>query len=682
MPTALEVHSSLRDFLAGRDPGVAYRAGPDDRDHNGNRFRLRYDGFNIVGNSSGGSQNYGPMAGSNAVVYHYHRQNWSEVDKILDAWAVYATLNWLTNEVYSCNIYRAFITLGVLAAANVAEKRGRHALAADLRKHPRTGAVLTALASGWRPNNKKFGGYPCLVCGGRSFSGRIMYELSGNTFGSAEVAYWTGMDQPPEKAMEFAIQKFAKKQNIWGATTHERDTLSNIIRNRLTPTRLADCVKWLRDGPGFAADAAVIRTDEMVAFVTFNSKNVGSTNWLPGKAWYANGAPKKANRWGIPPDSGVCTVDFPGRIWGGQVAGEILDGYTLYRAQRITVNKKRIGVYEPFSWYNELLPEGQRHISGWAEMPLKGNLLLDLRVGKAGVSVVYPDGEPPPPPPPPDKIDMLEVMAPKGANFTKVNNQGTGRIATIRDDENRVFVVVKGAHGTSWDWFYWDDDYIYHVITEGGEKGDPTAFKSHVPPGVIWCKRFATLGESHVSSRLIWLWANCEQVSQHSLQAAKTTLHDRSYTAAQLGMESDDLPGSTVCYRINWQWGEGIDHLETFTYAVGWGFLDWEYAPYPTLPNNQRSTKPVPPAEFPCFDVPQWIDENFRPSPPPPPPPPPTGWYTIFTDRAYLKFDKETARIALDEINAGKNHLTITQVALEPAELAKVKAELTAIVGG
>lgn len=287
----------------------------------------------------------------------------------------------------------------------------------------------------------------------------------------------------------------------------------------------------------------------------------------------------------------------------------------------------------------------------------------------------YDGGEPPPP----DKIDMLEIVAPKNAQFAKTTSSG-GFMSTLRDDESLVFALVKGKRGDQWDWFYWDDDWIYHIITEDGAHDDPTAFKQHAAPGVKWCKRFATLGESAVSGPVIHRWANCIQGPTISLSQAKTTLHGKSYTAGGLGMSSDDVPGSTVCYRIDWRWGPSIEHLETFTYAENWGFLDWQHAGNPHVKSvNRRSPKPPVQPVFPCFNMGEWVDENMRPVDPPPPPP--TGWYTIFTERAYLKFDGETAQIALDEINAGKNHLTITQVALEPAELAKVKAELTAIVG-
>lgn len=397
MPTALEVHASTKEFLEGKDPGVPYRAGPKDRTPSGNLYRLRYSLENIVGNSSGGSQNYGPMAGSNDLLYHYYRKEWGEVEEILDAWEEYSKLNYLTAEVFCCNIYIAFITTGVLVAAQVAHKVGRHNLCTALLNHARTGAVLSALSSGWRKNDGGFKGYPVMMCGSRSFSGNIRYELTGNTFASQALDYWTGMAEPPVGSMEQHIQTFAGNKNIWHATDLERATLKAIIRGDMNMEDLHNCIAWLEEGPGFSADAAIIRTTEMVGFFLLgNSINTGSTSYMPGKAWYANGAPRP--RWGQDAHYGIWTVDYPRRVWGGQLKGELTANG--YRVQREKVHRKRIGDYPPHSWFDERRPEGQNNVDGWLEMPFKGDIELDLRVGKSGIKLAYPGGGPPPPPPP------------------------------------------------------------------------------------------------------------------------------------------------------------------------------------------------------------------------------------------------------------------------------------------
>lgn len=80
---------------------------------------------------------------------------------------------------------------------------------------------------------------------------------------------------------------------------------------------------------------------------------------------------------------------------------------------------------------------------------------------------------------------------------------------------------------------------------------------------------------------------------------------------------------------------------------------------------------------------PQYDGDPVDPPPPPPPPPPNGGgWHSIETRRSVLKFNTATAQLALDEINAGNNHITITQVALYPEELAQVKRDLERILGG
>ena len=86
-----------------------------------------------------------------------------------------------------------------------------------------------------------------------------------------------------------------------------------------------------------------------------------------------------------------------------------------------------------------------------------------------------------------------------------------------------------------------------------------------------------------------------------------------------MGMASSDVPSSTVCYRLDWRWGPSIENLETFTYADGWGHLDWDLSGHDVKPFNQRSSKPLVQPDFPCFNVPDWVDENLRPDDPSPP---------------------------------------------------------------
>ena len=295
-----------------------------------------------------------------------------------------------------------------------------------------------------------------------------------------------------------------------------------------------------------------------------------------------------------------------------------------------------------------------------------------------------PQYEGPTDPPPVGKVDMLELIAPSSGQFAKTRSEG-GMHTLIRYDEDRTFVIVKGAPGKAWDWFYWDDEFIYHVITTDVPKDDATAFKSHVAPGVVWCRRFATLGESHTSSPVIHRWADCVKGPAHSLSAAKTTLHDRTYTAGELGMASSDVPGSTVCYRLDWRWGPNIEQLETFTYATGWGFLDWDCHGHDVAPYNKRSPKPPAQPDFPCFNVPDWIDENMRPSEPPPDGEvPPGGWHTVRTPHAaYMKMNNQEVVDSLAKINAGGpggNHMITRECAVEAQDVPTVKAQLEAIV--
>ena len=150
-------------------------------------------------------------------------------------------------------------------------------------------------------------------------------------------------------------------------------------------------------------------------------------------------------------------------------------------------------------------------------------------------------------------------------------------------------------------------------------------------------------------------------------------------------MASDDVPGSTVCYRLDWRWGPDIGHLETFTYAVGWGHLDWDHYGDDVAPFNQRSPKPLVQPDFPCFNVPDWVDENLRPvDPPPDGEVPPGGWHTIRTPHAaYMKMNNAEVMESYEKIKAGGaggNHMITRQCAVEQQDVPTVERQLKSII--
>jgi len=184
-------------------------------------------------------------------------------------------------------------------------------------------------------------------------------------------------------------------------------------------------------------------------------------------------------------------------------------------------------------------------------------------------------------------------------------------------------------------------------------------------------------------------WANCTQHPARSLASASTKLHSRSYTAGELGMASSDVPSSTVCYRLDWRWGPNPDHLEIFTYAVGWGHLDWDHHGDDVAPFNLRSTKPPVQPDFPCFNVPDWVDENMRGDDPPdnggpPVDTPPGGWNTVKTPHsAYMKMNNAEVVASYDKIKAGlsgSNHMVTRQCAVLPEDVPAVERQLKAII--
>jgi hypothetical protein len=61
----------------------------------------------------------------------------------------------------------------------------------------------------------------------------------------------------------------------------------------------------------------------------------------------------------------------------------------------------------------------------------------------------------------------------------------------------------------------------------------------------------------------------------------------------------------------------------------------------------------------------------------------PSGWYSIKTAPAYLKFqvrgDRDDVAAAIALLEAGTNHIDVAKVALEPAQMEQVLAELKAL---
>lgn len=391
MPSASQIAEAVVDFLEHRDPGPEYRAGPGEG-------RWHYDPINIVGNTSSGSQNWGPMLGGNALLHWHNKKNWKRVNEILDAWAEYAKLDLLTSEFATSNIYLFWILYWINIAYVVALMMGRPALAASLLLHLRSARVLMALSSGWRKNPSGFDGYPCCMTGARSWNTPVRYMVTTSSFGSGELSRGIGLF--PSRGND-QLAKWSKRSNVAGSTAIDREVLAHIVHNRLTKERLALCLQWLREGPGFKANASIIRTSEMVAWCNETTINTGSTSYMMAKAWYSKDRPSYYDRhkWVKDKNSAWVTVDPPGRTKGAKCQGRITA--SGYEAQRMGPRKWKNGfVTMAESWFDEL--KG-KEVPGWRkQLEFHGELKLHLRVGKHGIAVVYPDGDVVAPPPPPD----------------------------------------------------------------------------------------------------------------------------------------------------------------------------------------------------------------------------------------------------------------------------------------
>jgi len=651
---------------------------------------------------SKGSANICCLQATCAGWFWYHRDQ-NKARAVLRAWEGYLGLGkWYTSEPWTSHRYGSWINMSYEATLHLARMLGNETVVEGLARYLRFEMLSTILTMGWA--SQPGFGYSYARGGSRSWCGwdtpsgkgtgdpyKHLIEQAGI---GRNVNNWLG--KCPEANWELEpILKALKKHGHrrWDYLAGGDKTLCQglVALRSMNPAGLHDLntlIARIRDcNVSFHGAVHLIKTDHGTAWISEKTHGAGSTSFMVGKVWYAGQRNPSENQqvWAdkyskhFAPifegnkarradPGGFGSVDHDGtkyvlKAWTG--AGDCSNGYLP------GPNKHNDGRDNP------------RDPDGWKAGPqvvtLGGSRVWHVRMdGKKSVKLVYPDGgTAPPPPPPTGRVDMLELMAPSSVHFAKTSSGG-GRMSTVRDDENRVFAIVKGRQGMAWDWYYWDDNWIYHVITEDGGWDDPTTFKSHIAPGVIWCRRFATLGESFASSTRYHQWANCSRGPVLSLGDARTTLHGRAYTAGELGLHSDDVPRSTVCYRIDWRWGPNVGQTETFTYASGWGFLDWDLAGFDVKPTNLATLEPLVQPVFNCFDVPKWVDKEMRNDAPPPPPPPDDGpgWHTVEVSRGFLKFDSDTARKAIETIEGGDNHVAITQIALLPGDLAALLSEL------
>jgi hypothetical protein len=302
----------------------------------------------------------------------------------------------------------------------------------------RTNRVLSALSAGWKKSPDGFKAYPVQMCGARSWNEPYKYLITGNTFAAAELSGSLGfLGYNPNKR----LMDWARHADVSGFYNGERAVLSALIHNAFTAEDVQQSVRWLRDGPGFHADARIIRTDKMVAWCNETTCNTGSTSYMMAHAWFANPADRPAyyarHKWVRDKHHAWVTIDPPGRSKGAQGRGYVQDG--TYYAQRTTARRwKNNFVTMPNSWFDEL---SGREVPGWrSQLRLAGNRVYDIAVGRGGVVPVGGGNEPPVDPPPNPGGGWHTVKVDRG--YLKFNDATALKaIETIEGGNNHVSIT-------------------------------------------------------------------------------------------------------------------------------------------------------------------------------------------------------------------------------------------------
>lgn len=142
--------------------------------------------------------------------------------------------------------------------------------------------------------------------------------------------------------------------------------------------------------------------------------------------------------------------------------------------------------------------------------------------------------------------------------------------------------LIKGRSGFPWDGNYFDDQYIYHSITEGpnGWK-DPTSYKIfrskswNERGGIAWSPRWIDPTKNG-SDDLVTddtsyeTWENGKLVKTQNLgdKCVCSVRSPRNMVVGKLGLQN--------CIVQSYQWDTNLRHMEVNTYALNLGWVKWQ----------------------------------------------------------------------------------------------------------
>lgn len=186
-------------------------------------------------------------------------------------------------------------------------------------------------------------------------------------------------------------------------------------------------------------------------------------------------------------------------------------------------------------------------------------------------------------------MDILDYMLPDQVRALSMHLEAQGEgghpIYTVVSG-NRIW-YMKNAKGYPWDMNTFDNDFVYQSITEV-DWNDARKFKMFASKswagwggransngGIVWAPRWIEPGATH--NGIVTLdssyrnYSDCSHYSVHNLGGP--------ILAELIGPHDEDLGGDLGAKEVIkqlYRWGGNLENLEINTYALGFGWVQWE----------------------------------------------------------------------------------------------------------
>jgi len=382
----------------------------------------------IVTDPAGGSDNYQTLWGSNRAWWAYHH-NRSELDRVLDAWAGYASIPFMQDEAWTSHVYLPWKEQRAVDVRGIASHVGRDDVADAMLPLLKSFRAQAALSSGWQrltTGEDWLKGYPCMMTGARSFASPPGPDGTRRYPDGRPLEPWKWMTSRGTfagymmlQAMGYvAVPREIRNQlgpDAWekchGVTAAEKSALRRICRDQASSNDILMALDAINDGPRFKNSADIIRTNKAVAWFNPKSFNQGSTHFMYFKIWFANRRPANSywDRifWSTDEKVGWGAADTSMRKNGRRGVAVLID-----EGDRVRLRCQN----NDGTWHH--IEDGDK--PGWFEAEIPGAIQIHVKLHKRNAGSSQPNAtlaggeapvDPPDPPPAGDKPGLGRLRA-------------------------------------------------------------------------------------------------------------------------------------------------------------------------------------------------------------------------------------------------------------------------------